>query len=200
MMKVTLLVKNLKVKNLLSVVWAKFESRIFSKYSKIVKHEKLKTLSEKHPSEQRDKEISVISHSKLKSKVTVNQCGSERLCSFSFCLFFLSVHFLDSFLAICNGQAANYLTTTAPQAFRIILLKMLPLTLLKSAENHPMLIELKNGDTYNGRLVSCNIFMNVCLKDVICTSKVFALLRARKKFCNYRFQWTRIHINPNDIS
>jgi small nuclear ribonucleoprotein (snRNP)-like protein len=49
---------------------------------------------------------------------------------------------------------------------------MLPLTLLKSAENHPMLIELKNGDTYNGRLVSCNVFMNVCLKDVICTSKV----------------------------
>lgn len=35
-----------------------------------------------------------------------------------------------------------------------------------------MLIELKNGDTYNGRLVSCNVYMNVCLKDVICTSKV----------------------------
>ena len=52
--------------------------------------------------------------------------------------------------------------------------KMLPLTLLKAAENHPMLIELKNGDTYNGRLVSCNVFMNVCLKDVICTSKVSA--------------------------
>lgn len=49
--------------------------------------------------------------------------------------------------------------------------KMLPLTLLKTAENHPMLIELKNGDTYNGRLVSCNIFMNILLKDVICTSR-----------------------------
>jgi U6 snRNA-associated Sm-like protein LSm4 len=48
---------------------------------------------------------------------------------------------------------------------------MLPLTLLKAAENHPMLIELKNGDTYNGRLVSCNMFMNICLKDVICTSR-----------------------------
>ena len=48
---------------------------------------------------------------------------------------------------------------------------MLPLTLLKTAENHPMLIELKNGDTYNGRLVSCNVFMNICLKDVICTSR-----------------------------
>eukprot|EP01035_Chromulina_nebulosa_P002514 gene2514-3403_t len=48
---------------------------------------------------------------------------------------------------------------------------MLPLSLLKTAENHPMLIELKNGDTYNGRLVSCNMFMNICLRDVICTSK-----------------------------
>ena len=48
---------------------------------------------------------------------------------------------------------------------------MLPLTLLKTAENHPMLTELKNGDTYNGRLVSCNVFMNICLRDVICTSR-----------------------------
>ena len=48
---------------------------------------------------------------------------------------------------------------------------MLPLTLLKNAEDHPMLIELKNGDTYNGKLVSCNMFMNICLKDVICTSR-----------------------------
>jgi small nuclear ribonucleoprotein (snRNP)-like protein len=49
---------------------------------------------------------------------------------------------------------------------------MLPLSLLKTAEGHPMLIEMKNGDTYNGRLVSCNMFMNICLRDVICTSKV----------------------------
>jgi U6 snRNA-associated Sm-like protein LSm4 len=48
---------------------------------------------------------------------------------------------------------------------------MLPLSLLKTAENNPMLVELKNGDTYNGRLVSCNMFMNICLRDVICTSK-----------------------------
>jgi U6 snRNA-associated Sm-like protein LSm4 len=48
---------------------------------------------------------------------------------------------------------------------------MLPLTLLKGTENHPMLIELKNGDTYNGTLVSCNTFMNICLKDVIVTSR-----------------------------
>ena len=49
--------------------------------------------------------------------------------------------------------------------------KMLPLTLLKAAENAHILIELKNGDTYNGTLVSCNMFMNINLKDVVCTSR-----------------------------
>jgi U6 snRNA-associated Sm-like protein LSm4 len=47
----------------------------------------------------------------------------------------------------------------------------LPSSLLKTATGHPMLVELKNGDTYNGRLVSVNMFMNICLEDVICTSK-----------------------------
>jgi small nuclear ribonucleoprotein (snRNP)-like protein len=43
-----------------------------------------------------------------------------------------------------------------------------------------MLIELKNGDTYNGRLVRCDMFMNISLREVICTSKVnaFDLLRS----------------------
>ena len=48
---------------------------------------------------------------------------------------------------------------------------MLPLTLLKAAENSHILIELKNGDTYNGTLVSCNLFMNINLRDVVCTSR-----------------------------
>jgi small nuclear ribonucleoprotein (snRNP)-like protein len=34
------------------------------------------------------------------------------------------------------------------------------------------LVELKNGETYNGNLVSVDIFMNLQLSDVICTSKV----------------------------
>ncbi|XP_014205437.1 U6 snRNA-associated Sm-like protein LSm4 isoform X2 [Copidosoma floridanum] len=29
---------------------------------------------------------------------------------------------------------------------------MLPLSLLRTAQNHPMLVELKNGETYNGHL------------------------------------------------
>jgi U6 snRNA-associated Sm-like protein LSm4 len=48
---------------------------------------------------------------------------------------------------------------------------MLPLSLLKTACGNPMLVELKNGETYNGNLVSCDTWMNVHLKEVICTSK-----------------------------
>lgn len=47
---------------------------------------------------------------------------------------------------------------------------MLPLNLLNTAQGHPMLVELKNGETYNGHLVNCDTWMNVNLRDVICTS------------------------------
>ena len=69
----------------------------------------------------------------------------------------------------------------------------LPLSLLKAARNHPMvsktrlasflnncmtifpllqLVELKNGETYNGHLVNCDNWMNIQLREVICTSRV----------------------------
>ncbi|KAK1943777.1 Sm-like protein LSM4 [Phytophthora citrophthora] len=35
----------------------------------------------------------------------------------------------------------------------------------------PPHVELKNGDTYNGHLVNCDTWMNVNLREVICTSK-----------------------------
>lgn len=47
----------------------------------------------------------------------------------------------------------------------------LPLSLLRAAGGQPMLVELKGGDTYNGRLVNCDAWMNINLRDVICTSK-----------------------------
>ncbi len=47
---------------------------------------------------------------------------------------------------------------------------MLPLSLLQTAVNKDLLVELRNGDTYNGKLTGCNAFMNICLTDVICTS------------------------------
>ncbi|CAD1479776.1 unnamed protein product, partial [Heterotrigona itama] len=33
------------------------------------------------------------------------------------------------------------------------------------------LVELKNGETYNGHLVSCDSWMNINLREVICTSR-----------------------------
>ncbi|KAK7827584.1 putative u6 snrna-associated sm-like protein lsm4 [Quercus suber] len=48
---------------------------------------------------------------------------------------------------------------------------MLPLSLLKTAQGHPMLVELKSGETYNGHLVNCDTWMNIHLREVICTSK-----------------------------
>jgi len=34
-----------------------------------------------------------------------------------------------------------------------------------------MLVELKNGETYNGHLVNCDTWMNIHLSEVICKSK-----------------------------
>ncbi|KAF2315001.1 hypothetical protein GH714_037497 [Hevea brasiliensis] len=50
-------------------------------------------------------------------------------------------------------------------------MQKLPLSLLKTAQGHPMLVELKNGETYNGHLVNCDTWMNIHLREVICTSK-----------------------------
>ncbi|EPS36631.1 hypothetical protein H072_9821 [Dactylellina haptotyla CBS 200.50] len=49
-------------------------------------------------------------------------------------------------------------------------LTMLPLTLLTTVQGHPLLVELKNGETLNGHLVSCDTWMNLTLKEVIQTS------------------------------
>jgi len=47
---------------------------------------------------------------------------------------------------------------------------MLPLGLLNAAVGHPMLVELKDGDTLNGHLASCDTWMNLVLKEVVQTS------------------------------
>ncbi|KAF2193210.1 Sm-like ribonucleoprotein [Zopfia rhizophila CBS 207.26] len=46
---------------------------------------------------------------------------------------------------------------------------MLPLGLLTAAQGHPMLVELKNGETLNGHLVNCDTWMNLTLKEVVLT-------------------------------
>ncbi|KAK8206977.1 U6 snRNA-associated Sm-like protein [Phyllosticta capitalensis] len=47
---------------------------------------------------------------------------------------------------------------------------MLPLGLLNAAQGHPMLVELKNGETLNGHLINCDNWMNLTLKEVVQTS------------------------------
>ena len=46
----------------------------------------------------------------------------------------------------------------------------MPLYLLTSAKNQPILVELKNGESLNGQLVNCDSWMNLTLKDVIQSS------------------------------
>ncbi|SBT71178.1 U6 snRNA-associated Sm-like protein LSm4, putative [Plasmodium malariae] len=46
-----------------------------------------------------------------------------------------------------------------------------PLTLLKCSQNQAVMVELKNGETYSGFLVFCDRFMNLHMKNIICTSK-----------------------------
>lgn len=48
--------------------------------------------------------------------------------------------------------------------------RMLPLSLLSTSQSHPVLIELKGGDTLNGHLVNCDTYMNITLKEVIQTN------------------------------
>lgn len=53
-----------------------------------------------------------------------------------------------------------------------IIRSQLPLGLLNAAQGHPMLVELKNGETLNGHLVQCDTWMNLTLKEVVQTSPV----------------------------
>jgi len=57
-----------------------------------------------------------------------------------------------------------------PNAFTLLTQSQLPLGLLTAAQGHPMLVELKNGETLNGHLVQCDTYMNLTLKEVVQTS------------------------------
>ena len=58
--------------------------------------------------------------------------------------------------------------------YKLTSCSQLPLGLLNAAQGHPMLVELKNGETLNGHLIQCNTWMNLTLKEVIQTSPVRA--------------------------
>ena len=59
----------------------------------------------------------------------------------------------------------------AQQLHELILTpRQLPLGLLTAATGHPMLVELKSGETLNGLLVNCDTWMNLTLREVVQTS------------------------------
>lgn len=72
---------------------------------------------------------------------------------------------------VLAGTLPSFLTCYVANSCLLLLMNKLPLSLLKAATGSPLLVELKGGDTYNGRLVSCDAWMNMNLRDVICTSK-----------------------------
>jgi small nuclear ribonucleoprotein (snRNP)-like protein len=61
---------------------------------------------------------------------------------------------------------------TSPYTNTFLTSFQLPLGLLTAAQGHPMLVELKNGETLNGHLVTCDTWMNLTLKEVVQTSPV----------------------------
>lgn len=46
------------------------------------------------------------------------------------------------------------------------------------------LVELKNGETYNGHMVQCDTWMNIHLREVICTSKVCSAAQGGTRHSN----------------
>lgn len=48
---------------------------------------------------------------------------------------------------------------------------MLPVNLLMAAQGQTLLVELKDGTSFNGTLVNTDSYMNINLKEVTCTSK-----------------------------
>ena len=68
----------------------------------------------------------------------------------------------------------------------------MPLGLLNAAQGHPMLVELKNGETLNGHLIQCDTWMNLTLKEVIQTSPVCVCARMRIRFSLSQVQETRL--------
>lgn len=47
----------------------------------------------------------------------------------------------------------------------------LPLALIRAAQDQPVMVELKSGDTLSGTLAACDSFMNLNLKELVCTSQ-----------------------------
>ncbi|GAA5944662.1 hypothetical protein JCM1841_004696 [Sporobolomyces salmonicolor] len=80
---------------------------------------------------------------------------------------------------------------------------MLPLALLHAAQAKPMLVELKNGETFNGHLVGCDNFMNLTLKEVYQTSadgeRFWKLAEAYVRGNNIKYIRVAENVRPSPV-
>lgn len=76
--------------------------------------------------------------------------------------------------SVCHRPQYLYVLNTPASTYSFILsslvVNMLPLGILHAAQGHPILIELKSGETLNGHLVQCDTWMNFTLKEVVQTN------------------------------
>jgi len=70
-----------------------------------------------------------------------------------------------TFISTESGSESSYGKITTKHIVKLDLHSHIYLSLLQ-------LVELKNGETYNGHLVNCDNWMNIQLREVICTSRV----------------------------
>lgn len=71
----------------------------------------------------------------------------------------------------CTNNRLGFVHGTHYKYCYLILSLQLPLSLLRAAQGSPVLVELKSGETYNGRLSVTDAYMNLTLQQVICTSQ-----------------------------
>jgi small nuclear ribonucleoprotein (snRNP)-like protein len=105
--------------------------------------------------------LSLLKTAQNHPMVRMNSTRLKFLWYFTLTLFlesceFLTVVHVNMVIGFCG-------TNMKPHPFDFLLM-LLPYA--------PQLVELKNGETYNGHLVSCDNWMNINLREVICTSRV----------------------------
>eukprot|EP00439_Symbiodinium_sp_Y106_P063637 s853_g9.t2 len=75
---------------------------------------------------------------------------------------------------------------------------VLPQAVLRSASHGPVLVELKNGDSYSGTLVAVDNSMNIRMEDAILTPHTEHKFE-RMKECTIRGQFVKFIRFPDDI-
>lgn len=82
---------------------------------------------------------------------------------------------VSNFPDLATGSAAGTIATERCRSCRSM---VLPQAVIKSATGSPVLVELKNGDSYSGSLAAVDNLMNIRLENVVFTPRT-----------EYRFDW-----------